>query len=310
MKKILSAVVDEGDLRELVANPLASPHSSPRRREKVEGNISQSSSAASIAIEWGPSARPRIYAIVDETSSRFPTFPLVEYTEEYNTRYSTANIKPIRSETESTKSFNAKLLDREEELKLAETLGRAVSSNRFLRNMLDGITIGVSGSSSIGLEAVVATLAHGSKERRTALRGYKSYNNEHDRRTRMVHSIQSKDPEMSSIAVVALNHDTLETNDHHSHHHDVTNVGHEDLVRRRVIAEWHGKGDRVSFATRAQVDWRQAWDTQERTGVAGEHEAHEEPLSSMMVTILLLALVAYAWKEYGHIVQSFLDGNI
>jgi len=77
-----------------------------------------------------------------------------------------------------------------------------------------------------------------------------------------------------------------------------------------VIAEWHGKGDRVSFATRAQVDWRKAWDTQERTGVAGEHEAYEEPLSSMMVTILLLALVAYAWKEYGDIFQSFLDGNI
>jgi len=314
VKKILSANGDYGDLRELenaIANHRTSPNSSPRRREKVEDSIPQSSSAASIAIESESSEWPRIYAIVDETSSRFPTYPSIEYTQEDNTRYSTANIKPIRSVTESIKSCSAALFDREDELKLAETLVRAVSSKPFLRSILDGITVGVSGSSSIGLEAVVATLAHGSKERRTALRGNRSFNKAHDRITRTAHSIQSKDPEMSSIAVIALNHDSLETNDHHSHH-DVTIVGsrQEELEQCRVIAEWHGKGDRVSFAARAQLDWRNAWDTQERTGIASELEVNDEPLSSVMIAILMIAIIAHAWNEYGHIVKSFIDDNL
>ena len=306
MKKILSANSDLSELENVIANHRTSPHSSPRR-EKSEDSAP---SVASIAIESESSAWPRVYAIVDETSSRFPTFPSIEYTHEDNTRYSSANIKPIRSETESMKSCSATRLDREDELKLAETLARAVSTNSFLRNRLDGITIGVSGSNTIGLEAVVATLAHGSKERRTALRGCSSFNKAQDRITRMAHSIRSKDPEMSSIAVIALNHDTLETNDHHHSHHDGANVGisHEKLEQCRVIAEWHGKGDRVSFAARAQVDWRNAWDTQERRGIhQSEHETHDEPLSSVMVMILLIAIIAYAWNEYGHIVQSFLD---
>ncbi|KAL7534756.1 hypothetical protein ACHAXR_006062 [Thalassiosira sp. AJA248-18] len=173
------------------------------------------------------------------------------------------------------------------EIKTAEQLARAVASSRFLRNRIDGISIGITSDARAapGLEACMDTMERGAKERRMAARdrsvtSKKIKGGMHDfkddlyhgdvsmqrfrRREQTLDRLREQSPERSPIAIVAMQPDDLEGVDHHDHshhHHDHSEHGdiHSKVLQCRVSTEWNGKGEYKTFSDRAMRDWRQAW---------------------------------------------------
>ncbi|KAL7527998.1 hypothetical protein ACHAWF_002397, partial [Thalassiosira exigua] len=178
-----------------------------------------------------------------------------------------------------------RLAQHNNEVNMAEQLARAVASSRFLRNRIDGISIGVTSDASAapGLEACMDAVFRGAKERRLAARERsvrnvmkqwkrkgKTIGTEDDahaendgvkhfrRRERALDRLRERSPTRCPVAVVALQPDDLEGPDHH-HHHSENGDASPRILQCRVSTEWNGQGEHKTFADRAMRDWRQAW---------------------------------------------------
>ena len=265
------------------------------------------------------------------------------------------------------------------EIQTAEKLARAVASSTFLRNRIDGISIGITSDTrraAPGLEACMDAVTRGAKERRCAVRDRlvrkqktkKTNKNtssnkrsskdddddttkkksSDDRRTQSLERLREKSPERSPVAIVAMHPDDLESIDHHHHHHHDhshhSSSEPNDILQCRVSTEWNGMGQYNSFTDRAMISWRRAWclhggqfgddingiisgssnrstsknnggravrpkvprishNSNGRDGLISEVRKQsidvDEPISTVMVIVFLVVLVAYLWKEYG-----------
>lgn len=226
------------------------------------------------------------------------------------------------------------------EMKVVKALARAVTSSRFLRNRIDGLTIGVTSDARAapGLEACMDTVARGAKERRRASSSKPAERaEERGGRERSLRIIREKSPERSPIAIVACEPDDLESDhehSHHHHHHHDTDASNK-ILQSRIITEWNGKGDCETFVDRAMSDWRQAWSVssgadkgnpnsgnyqgktrpkvprirKEDESEYEEEYAIDEPVSTLMIIVLLGGILAYLWNLYGDVIHSLLIGE-
>ena len=245
------------------------------------------------------------------------------------------------------------------EIKMAEKLAKSVSSNKFLRSSIDGISIGITSDARAapGLEACMDAVCRGSKERRKAVRDYRlkkksisssSSSSGSSREEQALQHLRDKSPERSPVAIVAIQPDDLECtdNDHHSHSHSHHHHSEEEvspnILQCRVSTEWNGLGEYNTFTDRAMKDWRKAWNVADvnsdvQNGINGSSSGNntgravrpkvprinrrkeidndydekyaDEPISTVMITVLLVGIVAYVWKLYGNIIMSVLFGD-
>lgn len=168
----------------------------------------------------------------------------------------------------------------------------------------------------------------------------------HERRKKyMLGHIRAKSPERSPVAIVAMHQGDLDRVDHHHHHiqenqkqsHAATN----NILQCRVSTEWNGNGECNTFADRAMGDWREVWFEHGTCGGKDgivdkgyvtrssrkfnsrpkvsriwkcssdgeEYDSNEncdEPISTAMVTVFLIAVVVHVWNTYGDVIHSFL----
>ena len=245
------------------------------------------------------------------------------------------------------------------EIKMAEKLAKSVSSNKFLRSTIDGISIGITSDARAapGLEACMDAVCRGSKERRKAVRDYRlkkkssgisSSSSSSSREEQALQHLRDKSPERSPVAIVAIQPDDLECtdNDHHSHSHHhhhseeegVTEISH-NILQCRVSTEWNGLGECNTFTDRAMKDWRKAWNVSDVSsdeivnGSSGNNTGRavrpkvprinrrkeidndydekyaDEPISTVMITVLLVGIAAYIWNLYGDIIMKVFFGD-
>lgn len=239
----------------------------------------------------------------------------------------------------------SKLLSQEEkelnhhnsEMKMVESLARAIASSRFLRNRIDGLTVGLTSDARAapGLEACMDTVARGAKERRASSRAT-GMKQQQGRRAGALGRLREHSPERSPIAIVAVDPDDLESDHdshHHHHQHHDTDTNNK-IFQSRVITEWNGKGDYKTFADRAMSDWRLVWSGTSKadkgTLAAGNHsgktrprvprisrkevdesdygeENIDEPVSTAMIIVFLVGILAYIWNLYGDTIHSLLN---
>ena len=232
------------------------------------------------------------------------------------------------------------LKQHDNEMKVVKSLARAIASSRFLRNRIDGVTIGLTSDARAapGLEGCMDTVARGAKERRRASIS-KQFEGvgEQGRREAALNRLREKSPERSPIAIVTCEPDDLESDHEHSHHHHHHDADtNNKILQSRIITEWNGKGDCESFVERAMSDWRQAWSVSSvadkgitsngvyqgktrpkvprisRNEAETEYEEEcdiEEPVSTVMIIVLLGGIIAYMWNLYGDDIHSFLIGD-
>ena len=135
-------------------------------------------------------------------------------------------------------SSAAKMREFQEQRELAEKLARLVSVHPYLREVCEGITVGVSNDerAAPGLEAMMDALNIGAKDRR------KFGNN-------------SQKDQASMMGIVAnVSTDLLGIQD--PSNTDATS----DVLQCRVCAEWNGMGTLKTFARRSHRAWRIAHD--------------------------------------------------
>lgn len=254
------------------------------------------------------------------------------------------NNQPLQPQSTDQKP-ESKLLSQEEkelnhynsEMKMVESLARAIASSRFLRNRIDGLTVGLASDARAapGLEACMDTVARGAKERRAASRAT-GMKQQQGGREGVLGRLREHSPERSPIAIVAVDPDDLEsdhdTHHHHHHHHDTDT--NNKIFQSRVITEWNGKGDYKTFADRAMGDWRLVWSgtskVDKRTLATGNYsgktrprvprisrneidesdygeENIDEPVSTAMIIVFLIGILAYIWNLYGDTIHSLLN---
>ena len=203
-----------------------------------------------------------------------------------------ASIQPILSQTSSNNNSQQQqskeqyelqqINQHNTEIKTAEKLARAVSSSTFLRNRIDGVSIGITSDARAapGLEACMDAVVRGSKERRLVVsrdgrkirkmmneREYNKTRKKESQQQVVERSEQSLDhlrdasPERSPVAIVAIQPDDLECTDTHHHHHSSSEADSTSsrILQCRVSTEWNGKGECSTFTDRAMKDWRRAW---------------------------------------------------
>jgi len=229
------------------------------------------------------------------------------------------------------------------EIKMAEKLAKSVSSNKFLRGSIDGISIGITSDARAapGLEACMDAVCRGSKERRKAVRDYRlkkkssgiSSSSSTCREEQALQQLRDKSPERSPVAIVAMEPDDLECTNNDHHHHSEEEVS-PNILQCRVSTEWNGLGECNTFTDRAMQDWRRAWNVSDASldenGINGssgnntgravrpkvprinrrqeldndyddENKYADEPISTVMITVLLVGIAAYLWNLYGDI---------
>ncbi|KAL7499344.1 hypothetical protein ACHAWT_008259 [Skeletonema menzelii] len=261
---------------------------------------------------------------------------------EYSSQTSSTNTQQSQRQPQSEEQRELEQLKQHNnEMKVVKSLARAIASSRFLRNRIDGVTIGLASDSRAapGLEGCMNTVARGAKERRRASISKQIGSEEGSgRREAMLNRLREKSPERSPIAIVACELDDLESDHEHSHHHhhhhdaDTSNK----ILQSRIITEWNGKGDCESFVDRAMSDWRQAWSVSsvDEKGIASNGVYHgktrpkvprisrkeveteyeeesdiDEPVSTIMIIVLLGGILAYMWNLYGDDIHSLLTGD-
>lgn len=302
-----------------------------------------------------------IYVVVDrispESNSDIPDLPDLscmsyesirrgEQSESSTQTISSNNQQQSQSQSQSEEQTELDQLNQHNnEMKVAKSLARAIASSRFLRNRIDGVTIGVTSDARAapGLEACMDTVARGAKERRRASisKPAKERNAQvrQGRREGALSRLREKSPERSPIAIVACEPDDLEPDHEHSHHHHHHNHdadANNKTLQSRIITEWNGKGDCETFVDRAMSDWRQAWSVSSDAdkGIANcgsyqgktrpkvprlsrkedgsEYEEEydiDEPVSTLMIIVLLGGILAYLWNLYGDEIHSLLTGD-
>jgi hypothetical protein len=183
------------------------------------------------------------------------------------------------------------------------------------------------------------TVARGAKERRRASTSKQVERADgQGRRESALSRLREKSPERSPIAIVACEPDDLESDHEHSHHHHHHDADtHNKILQSRIITEWNGKGDCETFVDRAMSDWREAWSVSSAAdkGLANngvyqgktrpkvprisrnedETEDEEEcdidePVSTVMIIVLLGGILAYMWNLYGDDIHSLLTGDV
>ncbi|KAL9188139.1 hypothetical protein ACHAXT_006517 [Thalassiosira profunda] len=299
--------VPETELENVRSRPRP-PHYAPRRqsldlieKSKSEDEVdsrdaTNESRRESRGRESETQQLTRIYVVVDrvspsEADETLPNFQdLASPTSSYE-EFAAGSFRPmgnaLQSQTEAMDDREQQRIHRHNaEIRTAEQLARAVASSRFLRNRIDGISIGITSDARAapGLEACTDAVARKAKERRLAARdrsvrnlrrkrGETRETNEWDggfdagnddnmrqfrRKEKMLERMRDGSPERSPVAFVAVRPDDLEGDGGHDHHHDHNHVP-PTLRQCRVSSEWNGKGEHKTFADRAMGDWRKAW---------------------------------------------------
>ncbi|KAL3787398.1 hypothetical protein ACHAWO_003171 [Cyclotella atomus] len=202
-----------------------------------------------------------------------------------------------------------RLTQHKKDIQLAESLARAVASSRFLRNRIDGISIGITSDSRAapGLEACMDAVARSSKERRVTSITESQSSSMDANNNASLSRLRSRSPERSPISIVVCKPDDMDDTNGHTHHHHSCK-----LLQSRVTVEWNGKGDYNTFSDRAMQDWRRVWSTnvQNKSGEPkrrvprlsrNEYEDDgtlDEPVSTIMVAVFVIGVAWYLWNCY------------
>lgn len=308
--------VDEEELELSKSNPLS--HFSPRRQ--VVSVSSGEEGVYSPSPSWDEMEKReqclRIYVVVDKIASLGGDLKSTDESEdEHCNRTHESNICNTESiHCNTNNDTQQKQLDQQQqhnqEIKAAESLARAVASSRFLRNRIDGLSIGITSDSRAapGLEACMDAVIQSSQERRVACTRNivtmvkQDCNDE---------CLQNQSPEKSPISIIVCHPDDLEF--HHHHNHGNNNI---PLLQSRITIEWNGKGDYHTFAERAMKDWRRIWSVidsgkrwsgmkefsklrrKRRRNDTEEEVGFEEPISTVMVVVFVMGVGWYIWKCY------------
>jgi len=300
-----------------------------------------------------------IYVVVDrispDSNSEIPDLPDLSCTSYESTRrgehsesstqlISSTNQQQSQSQSQSAEQTELEQLNQHNnEMKVAKSLARAIASSRFLRNRIDGVTIGITSDARAapGLEACMDTVARGAKERRRASISKpareRNAHNCQGRREEALNRLREKSPERSPIAIVACEPDDLEHDQEYPHHHHHDADANNKTLQSRIITEWNGKGDCDTFVDRAMSDWRQAWSVSSGAdkGITnfGSHQGKtrpkvprisrkedeseyeeeydiDEPVSTLMIIVLMGGILAYLWNLYGDEIHSLLTGDV
>jgi len=281
----------------------------------------------------------RIYVVVDKVASPkngesdlgdLPSFPDLS-APSYEDSMSQCQSKRTQADDESIQStiddeHQVKLEQHNKEIKTAESLARAVSSSRLLRQRIDGLSIGVTSDSRAapGLEACMDAVSRSSQERRVTSNTKQTPLSIDDNRS--CRSLRNRSPERSPISLVVSKPDDLDdptshhTHQHHHHHH------HQSchLLQSRVTVEWNGKGDYNTFSDRAMTHWRKVWsESSDQGGKSdvlrkkkvprlsrkdnGEEEpVLDEPVSTIMVIVFVICAAWYVYSSYGEYLYSIM----
>ncbi|KAL7483492.1 hypothetical protein ACHAW6_009137 [Cyclotella cf. meneghiniana] len=324
--------IEMDELHHARSNPRLS-HYSPRRQHDV--------SCESNGLESSPfdenekiEQTIRIYVVVDKLASsaqnciagigELPKLPDLSCTSYERDQMQGTRDEVSSNEDHNTKTTECNKLNMEQtllnhhnhEIKAAEALARAVASSRFLRNRIDGISIGITSDSRAapGLEACMDAVARSCPERR----GVANRISKQSLLATMgvedpLRGLRSRPPYRSPISIVVCKPEDLDGGgEAHLHHHHHEHIPHL-LLQCRVTAEWNGNGDYNTFSDRTMQEWRRVWSESSEGGRYGllnsrvprfsrktddEEELLDEPVSTLMVLVFLIGVVWYVWKSY------------
>jgi hypothetical protein len=314
-------VIDTEEIEQARCNPRLSPYSP--RRPSCELNTLISPSCD----EYESNEQAlRIYVVVDKVSRaadigelpNFQDLTTASFEEGFPVQYQHMQNETSNESFDNQSEINTELqrqsAQHNNELKSAESLARAVASSRFLRNRIDGISIGITSEprAAPGLEAVMDAVSRSAKERRSA---QSVEHNNTIRNDESLQCLQRRSPERSPISIVVCKSHDLEWTDAHSHHHHGSNT---QLLQSRVTCEWNGKGDYNTFSDRAMRDWRRVW-SEENESLNGASKKKvprlsrksseaddelDEPISTFMVAVFVIGVAWYVWSCYGEYFYS------
>lgn len=327
--------VDEEEWEQARCNPRLS-HFSPRRQTMSESGDDLSfllcGSLSHDETEKNEQSI-RIYVVVDKVAPpksgeadlgdlpNFPDLSAPSYEDSVSQCQSKQTQANDGSFQSTTDEHQVKLQQHNKEIKTAESLARAVSSSRLLRQRIDGLSIGITSDSRAapGLEACMDAASRSSQERRITSNTKQTPLSIDD--SRSLRSLRNRSPERSPISLVVCKPDDLDdptSHTHHHHHHHQSN----HLLQSRVTVEWNGKGDYNTFSDRAMIQWRKVWnescDQRGKSDVLkkkkvprlsrrdnGEEEpALDEPVSTIMVIVFVIFAAWYVYNSYGEYLYS------
>eukprot|EP00978_Attheya_sp_CCMP212_P023014 scaffold69635_cov58-Attheya_sp.AAC.5 len=160
------------------------------------------------------------------------------------------------SEEEIRRNFEA-------EERLSRNLARYVAQTKPYRHLVDGICVGTANDvhAAPGLEACHEAVRYASAERRQFLRSqtyaagwwWQWFWQQRSSSSEETHRRGVVDPIKSVVGFVCPHPDDLMGMDDAAAETDAV----QGILQSRTVAEWKGKGDILSFALRAQRDWRQ-----------------------------------------------------
>ncbi|KAL3805888.1 hypothetical protein HJC23_007849 [Cyclotella cryptica] len=332
-------VVEMDELQHARSNPRLS-HYSPRRQHEVSCESTALDSSPFDEFEK-PEQAIRIYVVVDKLASssqngiadrgEFPKLPDLSCPSYERDEVQGAYDEVDHNDQDNTKTTECNTNNTEQtisnlhnhEIKTAESLARAVASSRFLRNRIDGISIGITSDSRAapGLEACMDAVARSCPERRGVANQIPNQTllakmNVED----SLRGLRSRPPYQSPISIVVCKPEDLdgrgEADSHHQHHSEHTP---HPLLQCRVTAEWNGNGDYNTFSDRAMQEWRRVWSDSNEEGKYGllkrrvprlsrkiddDEEVFDEPVSTLMVIAFIIGIVWYIWKSYSEHIYS------
>jgi hypothetical protein len=174
----------------------------------------------------------------------------------------------------------------------AERLARHVAQSKDFRQLVDGITVGISNHvrAAPGLEACVDAVSVGSTLRRRRTRNSKG------------------DAAKSNIGLVALNPDDLLG----LQDENVTDAA-QGVLQSRTCAEWNGHGNLLTFAKRAHSAWCMAHGVDEEDSTLQnkstksrkrrqrgrlEQDMDMDPLMTCLVVFFFGYVLSHLWVTY------------
>ena len=219
---------------------------------------------------------------------------------EYNQKFNDDEDNSFQSSAESHHAV---------EIKVVESLARALAVSKTIRSVIEGVTIGVTTEvrAAPALECVLKSLVYGSKERRHLVLQGQRLNHDFKIDKNSNNPIKYQDISKSPIHIVSQSLDDMIGLDATRETDAV-----QDIIQSLTSAEWNGNGDFKSFARRAQHAWKKEYglDMFDDETVASDdrsdmYDSHIEDVSSAMVMAFLFCVIAWFWVQYGDLVNEY-----
>ena len=193
------------------------------------------------------------------------------------------------------------------------------------RSHVDGITIGFANEvrAAPALEAVLATITYGSKDRRKLAKAVAKRRNGRDSMNPICQlpslstfsNDQSGDLSSSNMDPNACNHRmdlqksnitviTLSPQDFTGLDASGETDAAQGLFQSLTRIEWKGNGDYMSFASRAHNQWKEFNRFEDQISHVSDPEVEGDAAASFMVVLFLIAVLAYVVEHYSAEVEN------